>query len=828
MEKSTEEIKATDESDLALQISQLQALAAELKVTFASTLQMLTRVEDVNIFLEERVRTCGREWQEQLKHLKETVMIIKEELQGTTTQTRELSERQKEIGAYIETLQQNKIHGQRNIGFTSASNETWNWEYQKTGENYPGDQTQRCKMHPHHECKLHKRHSVSLPHSTFQKVVQSADVDARSNSPVTVYPRHETVSPALSKEFEDHADTDRMDTFEALNQNRCAPRESRLETNYLTAELDKNIQHLKEKYQVKRQHTAVELLKSERLYAFYLSLILKTNVSNRGKGIALNSKNLSGALHSSLRSLTQLHVALLYTLEERVCRWQWQSIVGDIFMKLLNNPEDRFLDNYIMYLKELPECISVLNICGGELLTLTRQLEDNSSKSRPDLLLLLFQPVQRIQEYILLLQNMLKHTEPNHPDCYLLPKCIQHFRIFLSQCSHLLRYNEELLKQRRKHSNRHRMTAAPQNKTRGTEQIQCPRLDETPRRHQRLDKLDPGLLYTSDLGLEYRSPPANVASKTEPLPRKTKDEFNANKTRSTFSQPDKSSIITNPICSSVNCGKNLSPDTQHLMSGASRGKIGYESPVNLEDAEYIHDTSCLDESSVQSSNSSLDVHFTTTLDDISASESEAIDYSSQLTAPHPVGQEGHNKVFRLYCHEANIDVLDVPNSEGFSSKVFTPAPRDNLNFPISLMLTNSESPSLKTKVFDSSQISTSRMKNSQKEISSSPKSKPSDVWMESEKDNSAMVLAFEKSGKFYKEEESKQTTFSEQSGKQEQKGFRNSFRKLFRKKSNQNACSLESKQKSDNTHTQDTAIAGSQESEERAIPVSTFDRGTAV
>ncbi|XP_055495344.1 rho guanine nucleotide exchange factor 33-like isoform X1 [Leucoraja erinacea] len=439
--------------------------------------------------------------------------------------------------------------------------------------------------------------------------------------------------------------------------------------------------------------------------------------------------------------------------------------------------------------------------------------------------------VERVSHYLFIFlveQNVLRHTEPKHPDCYLLPICIQHFRIFLSQCSHLLRYNEELLKQRRKHTNRHRMTAVQQTKTRGTEQIQCPRLDETPSRHKRLDKLDHGLLCTSDLGLEYRSPPAKVASKTEPLPRKTKDEFNVSKTRSTFSQPDKSSIITNPKCSSVNCGKNLSPDTHDLMYGASRGKTGYESPVDLEDAEYIHEASCLVESSVPSSNSSLDVHFTKTLDYISASESQAIDYPSQLTATHPAGQEDHNKEFRLHCHEANIDLRDVPKSKGFSSKVFTPAPRDYLNFPVSLMLTNSDSPSLKTKVFDSSQISTSRMKNSQKEISASYKSKASDVWMESEKDNSAMVLAFEKSGKFYKEEESKQTAFSEQSGKQEQKGFRNSFRKLFRKKSNQNACSLESKQKSDHTHAQDTAIAGSQEAEDPAVPVSTFDRGTAV
>lgn len=48
------------------------------------------------------------------------------------------------------------------------------------------------------------------------------------------------------------------------------------------------------------------------------------------------------------------------------------------------------------------------------------------------------------------LQNLLKQTDSRHPDHYLLLVCIQRFRAFIGQYSHLLQHNEGLLTQNRK------------------------------------------------------------------------------------------------------------------------------------------------------------------------------------------------------------------------------------------------------------------------------------------------------------------------------------------------------------------------------------------
>ncbi|XP_042565428.1 rho guanine nucleotide exchange factor 33-like [Clupea harengus] len=133
---------------------------------------------------------------------------------------------------------------------------------------------------------------------------------------------------------------------------------------------------------------------------------------------------------SSLRFLIQQHLELLHVLQERVLKSQWQGIMGDVFLRLTSKESD-FLEHYVSYLKELPECVSVGDIMGDD--------------TRPSLHNLLLQPVQRIPEYLALLQSLLRQTESEHPDYYLLLVCVQHLRSFTTQHNHLLQHNQELL-----------------------------------------------------------------------------------------------------------------------------------------------------------------------------------------------------------------------------------------------------------------------------------------------------------------------------------------------------------------------------------------------
>ncbi|KAJ1154568.1 hypothetical protein NDU88_007317 [Pleurodeles waltl] len=189
----------------------------------------------------------------------------------------------------------------------------------------------------------------------------------------------------------------------------------------------------------KRQNAAVDLLESERKYVLNLSLILKIKAALQTSDVKRNAKDRS-FFPSSLRYLTQLHIDLLHTLQERVLKWSRQGILGDIFLKLTND-ENNVLDYYVAYLRDLPDCISVIHI------VVLKEVEEDI---KSDLYILLFHVVQRIPEYLIHLQNVLKYTEQKHPDYYLLLVCVQRLRVFISHYSLLFQYDEDLLIQKRK------------------------------------------------------------------------------------------------------------------------------------------------------------------------------------------------------------------------------------------------------------------------------------------------------------------------------------------------------------------------------------------
>ncbi|KAF4016243.1 hypothetical protein G4228_008057, partial [Cervus hanglu yarkandensis] len=161
----------------------------------------------------------------------------------------------------------------------------------------------------------------------------------------------------------------------------------------------------------KRQTVALELLESERKYVINISLILKIKATFQGSDGKRNSKERS-LFPGSLRYIVQQHLDLLHALQERVLKWPRQGVLGDLFLKLTNDEGDEEI--------------------------------------KSDIYTLFFHIVQRIPEYLIHLQNVLKFTEQEHPDYYLLLVCVQRLRVFISHYTLLFQCNEDLLIQKRK------------------------------------------------------------------------------------------------------------------------------------------------------------------------------------------------------------------------------------------------------------------------------------------------------------------------------------------------------------------------------------------
>ncbi|XP_075720543.1 rho guanine nucleotide exchange factor 33 [Rhinoderma darwinii] len=429
-------------STLPAQIYQLQILASELKTGFTEAMQELSRIQHGEYALEEKVKSCRCTMEEKVTELKNSLNNLKEEVNSAMAMIHAIIAKQEEMQQKIEQLQQekrresrkvkNKIQKEEHIGQSQAAQ---NSTFQNANHseslmvNYHNNLLQPTQYEKAPASRSVSEGNVAVTNTATRTTHEEMDESFKSS--VSIEGQSRMYMPSLiwkqpkdGREWEEDGSKEQTDRPRELVQSRAAPVENILSEPSIF---------------VRRQTAAKDLLESERKYVLNLSHILKIRATLQGSDIKRTTKERS-FFPSSLRYLIQHHLDLLHVLQERVVKWSRQGILGDIFLKLTND-ENNFLDYYVAYLKDLPESISVIHIV---------VLKEAEEDLKSDLYILLFHVVQRIPEYLILLQNILKYTEHEHPDYYLLLVCVQRLRVFISHYSVLFQYNEDLLIQKRK------------------------------------------------------------------------------------------------------------------------------------------------------------------------------------------------------------------------------------------------------------------------------------------------------------------------------------------------------------------------------------------
>ncbi|KAK2921643.1 hypothetical protein Q8A73_001128 [Channa argus] len=408
------EDKQENVDEATLEIVQLQGLVAELREGLHAALTELHDLRHRDHSLEEKLQAHQTDVDDKIMGVKNSLNTFKEELNVALFHIKDVSSRQREVQKKIELLQSESIKDIFTFPHSRKSSKadvlTASGEEHVCGPS----QSELSAITQHFFPSL--SHSGSPQRSTTSTHTSTSEQEAQQQQQRGCMSR----SPAWGE------GKNSRDDIEIPN--------NQTENN-------------------KRQRAALELLESERVYVSHLSLLLKANISFNGSE-ALTSKD-KRPFPSSLRFLIQQHLELLHTLQDRVLKCQWQGIMGDVFMRLTSKESD-FLDFYVSYLKELPDCLSVISRLASNSMKSSALLESDimGDESKPSLYTLLLQPVQRIPEYLLLLQGLLRQTDAEHPDYYLLLVCIQQFRSFMAQYHHLLQHNQELLLHNRKEVHR--------------------------------------------------------------------------------------------------------------------------------------------------------------------------------------------------------------------------------------------------------------------------------------------------------------------------------------------------------------------------------------
>ncbi|XP_055929410.1 rho guanine nucleotide exchange factor 17-like isoform X2 [Argiope bruennichi] len=175
-----------------------------------------------------------------------------------------------------------------------------------------------------------------------------------------------------------------------------------------------------------RTHVVYEIVETERSYVESL----QTLVNYMG---ALKSADYSGVVEGGIvdeiffqiPEILNIHELFLDGLQKRCKNWEIQFTIGDIFIESFAKDEftkQVVIDTYTAFINNWKCAKDATKIATQAKPAFARFLEHMSREHKGKLALdaLLIMPVQRIPRYELLIKELLKHTNMDHPDHHLL------------------------------------------------------------------------------------------------------------------------------------------------------------------------------------------------------------------------------------------------------------------------------------------------------------------------------------------------------------------------------------------------------------------------
>ncbi|XP_035715204.1 uncharacterized protein LOC110859364 isoform X2 [Folsomia candida] len=197
-----------------------------------------------------------------------------------------------------------------------------------------------------------------------------------------------------------------------------------------------------------RLKVAKELLETERKYCHTLRTIQETFAQPLKNSGVLSLKDINTLFPEEVFCLHEKHCQLLSQLEERIASWKSQPRIGDILERFTNGKGSNVLRLYTNYVNDFPEVLKTFHKLCRSSREFTHFLK--SSLEHPtcgglDLGAFLLSPVQRMPRYILLLKQIIKYTEPTHPDFHDITTCLDRLRDYLKRLNDSMEHSFQLV-----------------------------------------------------------------------------------------------------------------------------------------------------------------------------------------------------------------------------------------------------------------------------------------------------------------------------------------------------------------------------------------------
>ncbi|XP_042238039.1 uncharacterized protein LOC121876741 isoform X2 [Homarus americanus] len=200
--------------------------------------------------------------------------------------------------------------------------------------------------------------------------------------------------------------------------------------------------------EAQRYRVARELLDTEKKYCKTLWTIQDTFADPLKKAGILSHKDITTLFPEEVYQLYDKHCLLQHQLRERLASWKWQPLVGDIVSRFTDPRHTDVLRLYTAYVNDFPEVLKTFHKLCRTSQPFTKFIKgclEQPACGGLDLGAFLLTPVQRVPRYILLMKQLLKYTDSQHPDYQHLHSCLDRLRDFLARLNDSMEHSFQLV-----------------------------------------------------------------------------------------------------------------------------------------------------------------------------------------------------------------------------------------------------------------------------------------------------------------------------------------------------------------------------------------------
>ncbi|XP_013421387.1 uncharacterized protein LOC106181521 isoform X6 [Lingula anatina] len=446
-------------------IKTLQSMMLELKDGFVHAMEELSKIQNGDTAVQERYEASKVEQEKQLQDIKDMVNSLKDQFQSVSSQVITANENQTHLRHQVDRLQQERevllqelersgaISNQLRQKFgnglhSSDANHVTSDHDSGVATTYRPDVSSHGDATPPMISPMVRPFIAGLQNANRPEDNFEENYDSDS-SLIEAANKSLNLSRSLGQKCLDVDPSNSSDGSDNEKENVSSAQGfsspmNRHKSSFSPKKLPPHELSIRE---TQRSRVARELLETERKYCSSLWTIVDTYCQPIKQSGCTGAKDISLMFPSSVSRLYSLHCNLLHKLEEKLLNWKWQCGIGDVFSRFTETNSE-LLGTYKIYVHDFPTAIGTINKWyrqSSRFRKVLKTCQKQPSCEGLDLTAFLLTPIQRIPRYVLLLKQLRKYTDPEHPDYYYLESALDCLGHFLAQLNNSIEHSMQLV-----------------------------------------------------------------------------------------------------------------------------------------------------------------------------------------------------------------------------------------------------------------------------------------------------------------------------------------------------------------------------------------------